>query len=496
MENEVIDVAVIGSGNAALLAALSAQESGSRVSIFEASTEEAMGGNSRFTFGGFRFGISDPEDIKALIPNISTEELQLVKEQPYSSQDFYNHLMSTSHDTADKSLCQLLANTSFDVLKWMRKLGVEWDLCISKVPSEPLWKLSPGSVFVKGRGKGLIQQLLQEVHAKEITIHYNAALEKIIADKDKKVIGIQVKKDQKIQTISCSSVILACGGFEANKPMRKKYMGENWANMKVRGTRYNRGKGLKAALAIGAQPYGNWSGGHAVPINAKAEDFGVLALGETTRRCLFQYGISINNDGRRFMDEGENKKVLMYGKTGLEVSKQNQNYAFQIFDAKIMTSNFEKLFYFSGNYFVANTLEELADHMKVPKEAFLQEIQNYNHAIDTSKPFDTAILDDRHTNGITPVRSNYADPIQMPPFFAFSVAGGITFTYGGIKINTNAEVLDQDDQPIQGLYAAGEMTGGFFMDSYPANAGLARGAVTGYLAGKSAARYLNAIGMQ
>jgi tricarballylate dehydrogenase len=273
-------------------------------------------------------------------------------------------------------------------------------------------------------------------------------------------------------------------------------MGDNWGRMKVRGTRYNRGKGLKAALAVGAQSYGNWTGGHAVPINAKAEDFGVLALGETTRRCLFQYGISINSEGKRFMDEGENKKVLMYGKTGLEVSKQRQSSAFQIFDAKIMTSNFEKLFYFSGNYFVANTLDELAEIIKVPKAAFLEEIQNYNQAIDTTRSFDTAILDGRCANGINPVRSNYADPIHMPPFFAFSVTGGITFTYGGIKINSNAEVLNQDDQPIHGLYAAGEMTGGFFMDAYPANAGLARGAVTGYLAGKSAARYVNAIGAQ
>ncbi len=398
--------------------------------------------------------------------------------------------MSTSNNKADKKLCRLLACTSFETLKWLKKLGVKWGLCISQVPSEPLWKLSPGSIFVEGRGKGLIKILIDMVKAAKIPVHYESSLEQVVKSSNGTVEGIVVKRNDTLETIRCDTVILACGGVEASKEMRSKHMGESWANMKVRGTRYNTGNGLKAALNIGAQMHGNWSGGHAVPIAAGSDDFGLLSLGETTRRCLFQYGVSVNIDGKRFMDEGENKKILMYGKTGVAVSSQKNQTAFQVFDAKIMTSNFEKLFYYAGNYLVANTLEELSDLMKVPKNSFLKEIREYNLAIDTSKEFNTAILDGRSTNGISPKRSNFALEVDMAPYFAFPVTGGITFTYGGVKVNLKAEVVDEENKPITGLYAAGEMTGGFFIDSYPANAGLVRGAVTGYLAGKSAVEYV------
>lgn len=479
------DVVVIGAGNAALVSALSAHEAGAKVLICEAATEEAMGGNSRFTFAGFRFGVDRPDDVRSLIPDINDDDLALVRNKPYTPKDFYDNLMMLSNGEADEELCKMLSESSFDVLSWMSSdLGIQWDLSMSGLPKEPLWRLSPGSVFAQGRGKGLIEKLLQAVQDRNIEIRYGTSLDRIVHDRAGVTGAIFDSRGEKVE-IKCNSIVLACGSFEASKIMRRKHMGDGWANMKVRGTRFNTGKGLKAAFAVGAQPYGNWAGGHGVPVDARSKDFGELALGETTRRCLFQYSISVDENGRRFMDEGEDRKTFMYGKTGVAIANQENHRAFQIFDAKIMTSNFEKLFYFSSNYYVAQTLDELADMINVPKDVFLEELDRYNSAIDLTKEFDTSILDGRSAKGITPPRSNYAISIDMPPYFAFPVKGGITFAYGGIKTNTRSQVLDSNDTPIRGLYAAGEMAGGYFIDSYPANAGLARGAVTGYNAGKN-----------
>lgn len=481
------DVVVVGAGNAALVSALSAHESGAKVLICEAANENDMGGNSRFTFAGFRFGTENPEDVRELVPDISDEDFAVIQAKPYTSEDFYDNLMTLSKQQADPELCKMLSEKSFDVLKWMNRLGVEWDTCMDGLPREPIWRLSPGSVFAKGRGKGLVQKLLEAAQERGIEIRYGTSLQGLVKNETGTVTAALFNNNGKEIKIPCSRVILACGSFEANKDMRREHMGEAWANMKVRGTRFNTGKGLVAAFQAGAQPYGNWANGHAVPVAANSADFGELKYGETTRRCLFQFSISVNGSGKRFMDEGADRKTFLYGKTGVSVAEQDNSSAFQIFDGKIFATNFEKAFYFGTlpQYHVAQTLEELAEMMGVPVDGFVEEVTRYNESIDETKPFDTSILDGRGTHGITPPRSNYAIKLDMPPYFAFPVRGGMTFAYGGVKTNTKSQVLDATGQPIRGLLAAGEMAGGYFTDAYPANAGLARGAVTGYNAGKN-----------
>jgi tricarballylate dehydrogenase len=371
-------VIVVGAGNAALVSALSAHESGAKVTICEAANEEDMGGNSRFTFASFRFGSQGVDDVKALVPAMSDADTEIVRNAPYTPQDFFNHLMTLSHMRADPELCEMLAKASYDTLAWMKRLGVEWDISISDLPREPLWRLSPGSVFASGRGKGLIKTLLSAVQSRDIQIRYGTSLESIIKE-DGRVTGAVFQREGSPLTLHCDALILACGSFEASSDMRKSSMGAEWAAMKVRGTRFNTGKGLIAALAVGAQPHGNWAGGHGVPVDAASKEFGELALGETTRRCLFQYGITVDENGKRFMDEGQDRKTFMYGITGVEVARQPGARAFQIFDAKIMTANFEKLFYFSSGYLVAQTLDELALMMGVPKAAFIDEVGAYRH---------------------------------------------------------------------------------------------------------------------
>jgi tricarballylate dehydrogenase len=175
----------------------------------------------------------------------------------------------------------------------------------------------------------------------------------------------------------------------------------------------------------------------------------------------------------------------MYAKVGSAVQGQPGCRAFQIFDSKWLDAPLETDFYFLGSYDKAETLEELAEKIGIPKKAFLEEITAYNQGINENTPFNPFHLDGRYAANVTPPRSNFARKIDQPPFWAFQVSGGITFTYGGIKINTKSQVLDISDRIIPGLFAAGELTGGFFYYSYPGASGLMRGAVTGYTAGRS-----------
>ena len=262
--------------------------------------------------------------------------------------------------------------------------------------------------------------------------------------------------------------------------------------MRVRGTRENKGAGIFSLLKHGAQAYGQWNNGHAVPVASNAPSFGNFQLGETTRRCLFQFGISVDRFGRRFMDEGANKKTFMYSTTGLAVAAQDGRRAYQIFDRRLDSANFELAFYKSGTFHTAETIGDLAVQIGIPPSDLVKEVDAYNQAVISDELFDPSRLDGSATHGLIPNRTNFAARILESPFFAFEVVGGVTFTFGGLRIDTQCRVLRIDGTPMEGAFAAGEMAAGFFAHTYPANAGLTRGAVTGWQAGRSAADYVNA----
>ncbi len=517
------DVVVAGTGNAALTAALSASEGGAKVLLVEVAPEDQVGGNSRYTFGCFRVAFSQPNQLQEIFPDLSQTDFELLSKKLYTPDYYFSHLMSASDHLADKELCRMLVEQSYPTISWMRKLGIVWRfpgennsiMSLPKDKIDHLEKLNKqnqefykkGNLFTgsntltkahvfammsgveaKGGGPGLIEMLLNAVRKNNIPIYFNTGVDKLLTDSHGQVIGVRVKTLSGYKEIKAKNVILACGGFEANPKMRAEYLGPTWATMKVRGTRYNMGEGLRIALEIGAQPYGGWAGAHAVPIDANAGSYGDLVLGERTRRCLFQLGIMVNKDGKRFIDEGEDLMPLMYAKVGIAVESQSHRIAYQVFDSKWLDAPIERDFYFLGPYIKADTLEELADKMEIDKKTFLEEVNAYNSSIDENVPFNPFQLDRRSAKGAKPPRSNYAIKLETPPYWAFKVSGGMTFTYGGIKINTNSQVLDLSDRVIPGLFAAGEMAGGFFYHTYPGGAGLMRGAVTGYIAGKAATR--------
>jgi tricarballylate dehydrogenase len=301
--------------------------------------------------------------------------------------------------------------------------------------------------------------------------------------------GVRVRSGGKLRDLTARAVVLACGGFEANAEWRTRYLGPGWELAKVRGTRFNTGDGLRMALEIGANPFGNWSGCHACGWDRNAPEFGELAIGDQFEKHSYPLGILVNADGRRFVDEGADFHSFTYAKYGRAVLEQPGQFAWQVFDAKVLHLLRPEYGIQRVTKVRAQTLEELAAKLEdVNAEGFLRTVRAFNAAVRSDVPFDPYTRDGRGTVGLEPAKSNWANPIDQPPFEAYATTCGITFTFGGLRVDSDAQVLDHDAAKIAGLYAAGEMVGGIFYFNYPSGAGLVSGAVFGRLAGASAAQ--------
>ncbi len=308
------------------------------------------------------------------------------------------------------------------------------------------------------------------------------------------VSGVRVKADGKLEDVKARSVVLACGGFESNAEMRTRYLGPGWELAKVRGTPYNTGDGIRMALEIGASSYGNWSGCHAVGWDYNAPEFGDLSVGDNFQKHSYPWGIMVNATGRRFVDEGADFRNYTYAKYGRVILNQPNNFAWQVFDKKIIPMLRDEYRIKRVTKQSANTIEELAKKLEgVDPQGFVDEIRKYNAAVKKDVPFNPNIKDGRCTVGLPVNKSNWANTIDEPPFEAYQVGCGISFTFGGVRIDPDTgQVIDGDMNPIPGLYAAGELVGGIFYFNYPGGSGLMSGTVFGRIAGHGAARPGNA----
>jgi len=296
-----------------------------------------------------------------------------------------------------------------------------------------------------------------------------------------------VKYQGKTTLVSAKAVVLAAGGFQANPEMRARYLGPGWELAKVRGTRFNTGDVIKMALDIGAAPTGNWSGCHAVAWERNAPEFGDLAVGDQFQKHSYPWGVYINAEGKRFVDEGADFRNYTYAKYGRVILNQPGQFAWQIFDAKMKPQLRDEYRIKQVTKATANTLEELVKKLDdVNAEVALKELKAYNAAVQKDIPFNPNVKDGRGTKGLAIPKSNWANVLDTPPYEAYAVTCGITFTFGGLRINTDAQVISTDGLPIPGLYAAGELVGGIFYFNYPGGTGLTNGAVFGRIAGTSA----------
>ena len=243
------------------------------------------------------------------------------------------------------------------------------------------------------------------------------------------------------------------------------------------------------ALDIGAMSTGHWSGCHAVGWDRNAPPFGDLDVGDNFQKHSYPLGIMVNATGKRFVDEGADFRNYTYAKYGHVVLHQPGQFAWQIFDSKVIDMLRDEYRIHQVTKVTANTIEELAAKLDdVDADAFVREVEAYNAAVRTDIPFNPAVLDGRCTVGLDVPKSHWANRLDEPPYEAYAITGGITFTFGGLKITTEGHVIDGDGMPISGLYAAGELVGGLFYFNYPGGTGLMSGAVFGRAAGASAGR--------
>jgi tricarballylate dehydrogenase len=491
-EAQTWDVVVVGAGNAAICAALSATEQGAKVLVIEKASVDERGGNSLFTAGGFRFVHDGLTDLRQdILDDLSEAEVNQIVLPPLSKQTYLDDLMRVTEHNADESLADILIGRSRDTLRWMRKHKVRFIPMFGRQSYKVDGKHHfYGGVNIEavGGGWGLVDQLMRAADRAGITIRYETGLVRLTQDRKGAVVGLTAKGPEGFEDISARAVVLACGGFEANPEMRVRYFGPGWELCRVRGTRHNTGDGIKAALDIGAQPFGGWSTCHAVQWDISAPPFGDRVVLDNYQKHSYPIGIVVNMNGERFIDEGADYRNHTYAKYGREVMKQPQRAAVQIFDAKTIGMVRDEYRIRQVTKAEADTIEELAKKLEIDVAGLERTIAAFNAACQPGD-YNPAILDGKGTKGITPPKSNWALPIDKPPYHGFMVTCGITFTFGGLRINSNGEVLDLVDRAIPGLYAAGELVGGIFYQNYLGGAGLMSGAVFGRLAGQSSGQH-------
>lgn len=481
-----IDVLVIGGGNAGLCAAISAACKTSNVVVIEKASYKERGGNSSLTMN-FRFAHSDIDDLLMLLNLSEINEEQLARLEKhylaYSENEFYSDLMHVSNNRADSELSSILVKNSYDTARWLYNLGHRWEI-------KP--RILAGSLPIRIVGGGRELQNINFSVAERHGVHivYECELIDLVAC-DNYVKEVKVLYRNKQISIKAKTIILACGSYEANSSMRKKYLGIHWEDAALRGVPFNTGQGIVSASNIGGVLYGDYSECHATPQNSRLKSYMLPGENEESQnnsRYAFNYGVSVNNQGQRFFDEGENLPNFLYAKLGRKIIDQPNQLAYQIFDHK--TARFLPQSYFKdGNYVEAGSLVELAKKLDINCIEFEKNIAHFNQAT-TPRKINLSRLDGISTLNLDLPKSNWAIAINKPPYFAFPVKAGITFTYGGLKINKNTQVVREDNTPFHNLFACGEIVGGLFWGNYAGGSGLMAGSVFGKMAGEFSAKFV------
>lgn len=485
------DVVVVGGGNAGFSAALAAAEAGANVCLLEKAGREQSGGNSYYTAGAFRCAFSGLAELEPLLePDVRIRDTDLA---PYTERDFGDDMRRLTGGRCDETLTQVLIGDSADAIRWLAGHGVRWRLMFERQAyrREGRWGFFGGLVLgtVDG-GKGLMAQHEAAAAAAGVQTRYGATVTDLVLDDQGRVTGVSWhdEHDRRHHT-SAGAVVLAAGGFEANPTMRRRYLGEGWESAVVRGNPLNTGELLDVAIARGAATFGDWASCHSVAWDVVGPaQGGDRTLTNRLTRQSYPLGIVVNREGQRFVDEGADYRNYTYAKYGREILRQPGAVAFQLFDAKtrpLLRAEEYDSEPITGAQ--ADGLADLAARLGIDAEGLVGTVREFNAAI-VDKPFDPAVKDGRAAL-VTPPKSNWAQALDTPPYYGYTVTCGITFTFGGLHVDEDARVLASNtERPIHGLYAAGEMVGGLFSGNYPGGTGLTSGTVFGRRAGRDAAR--------
>ena len=482
-------VIVVGSGNAALCAGVAALEAGAGVLMLEKAGEDLAGGNTKYTAGAMRFAYDGRDDLLPLLRSPNDPRLNDTDFGAYEAEQFASDLLGFNGGRPLSDEQRRLVDTSGETMRWLATHGVLFEPIYSRQSFERdgrrvFW--GGLTLAAENEGVGLFDMEMAAFKKLGGEIRYNSAVTELVHESER-VRGVKVGEE----TLTADAVILACGGFEANDDMRVAHFGANWAKAKVRGTPNNTGDGLIMAQKVGAAPYGLFDGCHATPMDLHMADFGGLHLPPTERKnyrkiCYF-LGVMLNADGMRFVDEGENFRNYTYAQFGRAILDQPGQFAWQIFDSKVFDLLYGEYTFHDAHFVEADTLQELLPQLQgVDTAQAAKTLEEFNASVNDTL-FDPTILDQKATNDLPLRKSNWAQKIDTGPFRAYPVTGGITFTYGGLKVDQSGAVLSTSDTPIPGLYACGEMVGGVFFEGYPGGSGLTSGAVFGRLAGSHAA---------
>jgi len=459
--SKTFDLLVIGGGNAALCAAITAQEAGAKVLLLESAPREFRGGNSRHT-RNLRYMHERANDHLT---------------GPYLEDEFWDDLKRVTGGQTNEELARVTIRQSNNVGEWMARHGVNFQPAMRGT-----LQLARTNGFFMGGGKALINAYYRTAAKLGVQVLYDAAVTDLEIQ-DGRFRSAAFVSGGLARKVRAQAVVLASGGFQANLDWLKEYWGPPADNFIIRGTPYNKGRMLRVLLDQGAKPVGDPRQCHAVAIDARAPKFDG---GIVTRLDCVPFGIVVNRDARRFYDEGEEFWPKRYAIWGRLVAQQPDQIAYAVIDSKsidlFMPSVFPPI--------EAGTIKEMAAKMELDPAVFEETVAAFNQATRPGR-FDSNDLDNCATVGLEPAKSHWARPLDKPPYYGYPLRPGITFTYLGVTVNDRAQVIMQDDQPAENIFAAGEiMSGNILGKGYMAGFGMTIGTVFGRIAGKEAARHV------
>ena len=460
----MLDVLVIGGGNAALCAALMAREAGASVLVLESAPRQWRGGNSVHT-RNLRCMHDAPQDVLT---------------EAYPEEEFWQDLLKVTGGLTTESMARLAIRESSSCRDWMRHHGVRFQPSLSGT-----LHLSRTNAFFMGGGKALMNAYYRSAEQLGIEVRYESPVVKLELDEGR-FVAAHVNGPAGAERIEARACVVASGGFESNREWLREAWGQNEAgewpadNFAIRGTRFNMGVLLKDLIAQGADTIGAPDQSHCVAIDARAP---LYDGGICTRVDCVSLGVVVNQQAQRFYDEGEDFWPKRYAIWGRLVAQQPGQRGFSIIDAKAVGRFMPPVF--PGEK--ADTLEQLARQLGLDEQAFVKTVQEYNAACRVGS-FDHAVLDDCHTEGLSPAKTHWARPIDTAPFYGYALKPGITFTYLGMRVDETTAVRFAD-RPSANLFAAGElMAGNVLGKGYTAGVGMTIGTAFGRIAGVQAAR--------